>query len=59
MLTATPVQLPTLTIPDAPDSITNAYTVESPDGAFVVFSRRSIRQAMADAINDARRIAQE
>ena len=46
---------PTVTLPDKQNAPQDAVTVDSPDGAFVMFSRRSLRIAVADAINDARR----
>jgi len=48
---------PTITLPtpDKQNAPQDAITIASPDGAFVMFSRRSLRIAVADAINDARR----
>jgi len=46
------ITLPTLETKNAPQDV---VTVDSPDGAFVMWSRRSLRIAVADAINDARR----
>ena len=46
---------PTITTPDTKNAPMDAITVNSPDGAFVMWSRRSLRIAVADAINDARR----
>jgi len=46
---------PTFTTPDTKNAPQDAVTVASPDGAFVMWSRRSLRAACADAINDARR----
>ena len=48
---------PTITLPtpDTKNAPMDAITVDSPDGAFVMFSRRNLRIALADAINDARR----
>jgi len=45
----------TLPTPETKNAPMDAITVDSPDGAFVMFSRRSLRIAVADAINDARR----
>ena len=46
------IMLPT---PDTKNAPMDAITIASPDGAFVMFSRRNLRIALADAINDARR----
>ena len=46
---------PTFTTPDKQNAPMDTITVDSPDGAFVMFSRRNLRIALADAINDARR----
>ena len=45
----------TLPTPDKQNAPQDAVTIASPDGAFVMWSRRSLRIAVADAINDARR----
>ena len=48
---------PTITLPtpETKNAPQDAVTVDSLDGAFVMWSRRSLRAACADAINDARR----
>ena len=45
----------TLPTPDKQNAPQDAVTIASPDGAFVMWSRRSLRAACADAINEARR----
>ena len=49
----------TLPTPETKNAPSDAITIASPDGAFVMWSRRPLRIAIADAINDARRMTQK
>ena len=46
----------TLPTPETKNAPQDAIVIDSPDGAFLMWSRRNLRIAVSDAINDARRI---